>query len=654
MSDETTSPRWDDDRQRALRDPEGFWADAAEAIEWERRWDRVLDREARPHERWFTGARLNTCFNAVDRHVRDGRGEQVALIHDSAMTGASRTYTYRRLLQEAGQTAGALRSCGVGAGDRVIIYMPAIPEAIIAMLACARLGAVHSVVFGGFAASELATRIAHAAPTAIVSASCGLEPGRIVNYKPMLDEAIELSGYAPRHCLIVQRDEQRADLLPERDLDWAETVASSPMTECVTVAATDPLYTLYTSGTTGQPKAVVRDNGGHAVALRYSMDAVYGVQPGQTFWAASDLGWQVGHSYITYGPLLHGCTTVLYEGKPTTTPDAGAFWRVCADHQVSVLFTAPTAIRVIRQADPAGDRVREHDLTGLQALFLAGERCDTSTWRWATEQLRRPVIDHWWQTESGWPMVANCQGLGPVAIKPGSPGKPVPGFEVRIVDSAGRSVAPGTEGSIVVRRPLPPGALITLWRDDDRFTQHYLGHFPGYYESGDSGSMDEDGYLRIAGRTDDVINVAGHRLSTGAIEEVVASHPAVVEAAVFGAADELKGEVPVALVVVDPTSTAADEDISAEVAAMVRDVIGPVAAVRQIAVVPRLPKTRSGKTLRRTVKSIADGSEWQVPPTIEDPAALDDVTAALRRLGYPRKAKAGSTAAERAAAPRQP
>jgi propionyl-CoA synthetase len=621
---------------RSIGDPEGFWGQAATGIDWSGPPTRILDRTRAPFNRWFPDGELNTCHNALDRHVGAGRGDQPALIYDSPVTGSVRTYTYRELRDEVARFAGALRRLGVGRGDRVVVYLPMVPEAVIAMLACARLGAVHSVVFGGFAAHELAVRIDDAKPTVIVSASCGIEPGRVVRYKPLLDAAIEESAHKPRHCVVLQRPQCPADLVSGRDLDWDDAVAGAEPAECVPVAATDPLYILYTSGTTGRPKGVVRDNGGHAVALHWSMANIFDTGPGRVFWAASDVGWVVGHSYIVYAPLLAGATTVLYEGKPVGTPDAGAFWRVVEQHRVSTLFTAPTALRAIKKEDPSGTRIASYDLSSLVHLFLAGERLDPETYAWAGEHLGVPVIDNWWQTETGWPIAANPRGLEPMPTRPGSPTVPVPGFDVRVVDSAGHDLPAGTDGAIVIRLPLPPGCLPTLWGDDERFVASYLSAFPGCYLTGDGGRFDADGYLYVMGRTDDVINVAGHRLSTGAMEEVLAAHPAVAECAVIGVADELKGQVPRGFVVlkagVDVEAEFDAEALAAELVVMVRERIGPVAALRRVDVVPALPKTRSGKILRRTMRGIADGRPEPVPSTIDDPSVLD----ALRPVLDPR------------------
>ncbi len=621
--------RYEEAFRRSINSPEEFWGAAVQGIDWDRPPTVVLDRSNPPFYRWFADGTLNTCFNAVDRHVRDGRGDQAALIYDSPVTGTSRTLTYRQLLDEVARFAGVLQALGTGPGDRVIIYMPMVPEAVVAMLACARIGAVHSVVFGGFAAHELALRIDDAGPTVVVSASCGIEAGRVLEYKPILDRAIDLSNRKPQRCVILQRPQATASLVADRDVDWNRAMADAKPADCVSVAATDPLYILYTSGTTGKPKGVVRDNGGHAVALRWSMEYIYDTGPGEVFWAASDIGWVVGHSYIVYAPLLAGCTTVLYEGKPVGTPDAGAFWRVIAEHRVKALFTAPTAFRAIKKEDPEGLLVRQHDLSAFRYLFLAGERLDPETYRWAGERLGIPVIDHWWQTETGWAIAADLMGLEPMVTKPGSPTVPVPGYDVHIVDPAtGADVPPGTTGEIVVRLPLPPGCLITLWGDDQRFIDSYLSSYPGAYLTGDGGHRDEDGYLYVMGRTDDVINVAGHRLSTGEMEEVLASHPAVAECAVIGVRDELKGQIPRGFVVLKAGSDTDPDALRAELVQLIRDQIGPVAALRQVDIIAGLPKTRSGKILRKTMRGIADGKDEPVPPTIDDASVLD----ALRPL----------------------
>ena len=593
--------------QRSLEDPETFWAKAAGAIDWDRRWDRVLDDSKAPAHRWFAGGRLNTCYNALDRHVDNGRADQVALIHDSPVTGIVQRWTYRELRDAVARLAGVLVAHGVTKGDRVIIYMPMVPEAAMAMLACARIGAIHSVVFGGFAAAELAKRIDDAKPKMILTASCGIEPGRIVEYKPLLDAAIEAAEHPPEATLILAREQCEADLTEDRDFDWASEVEHAEPADCVPVEATDPLYILYTSGTTGQPKGIVRDHGGHAVALAWSMPNVYDTHPGEVFWAASDVGWVVGHSYIVYAPLLIGATTVLFEGKPVGTPDAGTFWRVIERHGVSTLFTAPTAFRAIRKEDPEGRFIDQSDLSSLRALFLAGERCDPETLHWAEEQLKVPVVDHWWQTETGWPVAANCLGLERLPVKAGSPTRAVPGYDVRVLDAEGNEQPDGEIGAIVIKLPLPPGCLPTLWQADDRYRSAYLERYPGYYLTGDAGIKDDDGYLWIMSRIDDVINVAGHRLSTGEMEEALAGHPAVAECAVFGVRDALKGELPLGLVVLKDGVDCKAETLRGELIARVRESIGPVAAFKLVTSVDRLPKTRSGKILRGTMKSIADG-----------------------------------------------
>jgi len=627
----------DDVYAQWVKDPEGFWAEAGEAIHWYRRWERVLDGSRPPFYRWFPGAEVNTCYNALDWHVEHGRADQPALIYDSPVTGTVKRFTYRELRDEVARFAGALAGQGVGKGDRVIIYMPMVPEAAIAMLACARIGAIHSVVFGGFASHELAARISHARPAVIVSASCGVEINRVVPYKPLLDKAIDLADVKPRRCIILQRPQEQAPLIPGRDVDWAELTAAAQPAACVPVAATDPLYILYTSGTTGMPKGVVRDNGGHLVALKWSMTHIYGVEPGEVYWAASDLGWAVGHSYIVYGPLFNGNTTVLYEGKPVGTPDPGAFWRVISQHGVSVFFTAPTAIRAIKRDDPAGEHVRRYALSAFRTFFLAGERCDPDTLHWAEQQLGVPVVDHWWQTETGWPIGVNCVGLGMLPVKPGSCAKAVAGYDVRVLGEDGQELPAGHTGNIVIRLPLPPGCLPTLWNNDEGYVRSYLTRYPGYYLTADAGYKDADGYLWVMGRTDDIINVAGHRLSTGAMEEVLASHPDVAECAVVGVADEIKGEIPLGLVVLKAGVRRSPAAIGDDLVGMVRERIGPVAAFRTVIVVQRLPKTRSGKILRGTIKKIADGGEYRVPPTIDDPASLDEITATLATVGYPRR-----------------
>ena len=626
---------YDEVYRRALDDPEGFWAARAEDVHWEKRWDRVRDDSRPPYYRWFAGGVLNTCYNALDLHVDRGRGKQTALIYDSPVTQTVRAFTYFELRDEVARFAGALRRLGVEQGDRVIIYMPAVPEAVIAMLACARLGAIHSVVFGGFAPKELATRIDDAKPKVMLSASCGIEVTRVIPYKPLLDQAIAMAAHKLSRCVILQRPMERASLVSGRDVDWGEAAAAAGPVECVPVAATDPLYILYTSGTTGIPKGVVRDNGGHAVALKWSMDAVYGMGAGETFWAASDIGWVVGHSYIVYAPLLKGCTTILYEGKPVGTPDPGAFWRVAAQHGVNALFTAPTAFRAIKKEDPQGAHIGKYDLSRFRTLFLAGERCDPDTLLWAREKLQVPVVDHWWQTETGWAMAANCVGLGMLPVKPGSPTKVVPGYDIRVLGEDNREMPAGQIGSIAVKLPMPPSSLPTLWNNDDGFERSYLTRHPGYYLTGDAGYKDEDAYIYIMSRVDDIINVAGHRLSTGAMEEVLSAHPDVAECAVMGVADEIKGEVPVGLVVTKAGVSRADADLCRELVELVREKIGPVAAFKTVAVVKRLPKTRSGKILRGTMKKIADGVEHSVPAT-DDPAILAEIGDSLKALGYPR------------------
>ncbi|EGV19874.1 propionyl-CoA synthetase [Thiocapsa marina] len=624
--------------ERSMKDPESFWAEAAELIDWDRPWDKVLDSSNEPFHRWFAGGMLNTCYNAVDRHVTAGRGGQPAIIHDSPVTGSKTVITYAELQDQVARFAGALLALGVTKGDRVIVYMPMVPEAAVAMLACARIGAIHSVVFGGFSARELATRIDDAKPKVMVAGSCGIEPNRVVHYKPLLDSAINLAEHKPEHCIILQREQEPGTLIEGRDLGWAEALAAAEPAACVSVAATDPLYILYTSGTTGQPKGVVRDNGGHAVAMAWSMENVYNVKPGEVFWAASDVGWVVGHSYIVYAPLLAGCTTIVYEGKPVGTPDAGAFWRVISEHGVSVLFTAPTAFRAIKRDDPNAEHLGRYDLGTLRALFLAGERCDPDTLGWAQKILGIPVIDHWWQTETGWAIAANCLGIEQLPVKPGSPTRAVPGYDIQVLDDEGVSVAPGDIGRIMIKLPLPPGCLPTLWGNDARFIQSYLSAQPGYYLTGDAGYLDEDGYLFVMSRIDDIINVAGHRLSTGAMEGVLASHPDVAECAVIGAHDQLKGELPVGLVVLKSGVSRDDAAIVKELVNLVRDQIGPVAAFKTVVVVQRLPKTRSGKILRGTMKSIADGKDYRMPATIDDPAILEEIQTALGKIGYAKHA----------------
>jgi propionyl-CoA synthetase len=623
--------------QRSLEDPAGFWAEAARAIHWYKKWDKVLDDSRKPFYRWFSGGVVNSCYNALDRHVEQGRAEQPALIYDSPVTGVIKSYSYGELLDQVARFAGVLAGQGIQKGDRVIIYMPMVPEAVIAMLACARIGAIHSVVFGGFAANELATRINDAKPKLIVSASCGIEMNRVIPYKPLLDQAIELASAKPETCIILQRPQLEAAMVAGRDLNWTDLMAKAAPVDCVPVAATDPLYILYTSGTTGIPKGVVRDNGGHLVALKWSMKHVYGVEPGEVYWAASDVGWVVGHSYIVYGPLFHGCTTILYEGKPVGTPNPGAFWRVISQHDVRVLFTAPTAFRAIKREDPKGEYVRRYDLSGFRTLFLAGERCDPDTLLWAEQQLHTPVIDHWWQTETGWPIAANCLGLERLPVKPGSAARAAPGYDVRVLDENSQEVQAGQIGSIVIKLPMPPGCLPTLWNNDEGFQRSYLSAFSGYYLTADAGFKDEDGYLWIMSRTDDIINVAGHRLSTGAMEEVLASHPDVAECAVIGVADEIKGEIPLGTIVLKAGVDRPEQGIIRELIQMVREKIGPVASFKIATVVKRLPKTRSGKILRGTMKKIADGSEYRMPATIDDPAILGEITEAFEELGYPHR-----------------
>ncbi|MFY9836589.1 MAG: propionyl-CoA synthetase [Xanthobacteraceae bacterium] len=623
---------------RWQRDPLGFWDEAAADIDWFEEPRRVFDPKAGIYGRWFVGGVCNTCFNAVDRHVNAGRGEQAAIVYDSPLAGEKRTITYHRLLTETQVLGGMLRDLGVGRGDRVILYMPMVPEAAIAMLACARIGAIHSVVFGGFAPSELATRIDDCKPKAILSASCGIEPSRVVRYKPLLDEAIALAAHKPDACLILQRPQAEAALSAGRDHDWAQMrdhalVHARSVFDCVPVEATDPLYILYTSGTTGRPKGVVRDNGGHMVALKWSMKNHYGVEPGEVYWAASDVGWVVGHSYIVYAPLFHGCTSILYEGKPVGTPDAGAFWRVIAEHGCAAMFTAPTAFRAIKKEDPQGKLFAQYDLKKFRTLFLAGERADPDTIVWAEKLLKVPVIDHWWQTETGWAIAGNPLGLGMLPVKHGSPTVAMPGYDVRIVDEGCHELPAGKMGSIVVKLPLPPSCLPTLWQADARMRESYLDEFPGYYKTADAGFKDEDGYIFVMGRTDDIINVAGHRLSTGGMEEVLASHPDVAECAVLGVKDALKGEVPCGFLVLKSGVNRPPAEIEKECVALIRDKIGPVAAFKVAVTVARLPKTRSGKILRGTMKKIVDGEPWQMPATIDDPAILDEIGAAFKGRG---------------------
>ena len=619
------------------KNPEAFWAEAAREIDWSTPPDRIFDAKAGVYGRWFPDAECNVCWNAVDRHVAEGRGAQDAIIYDSPLADAKARFTYAQLLDEVSTLAAVLQDMGVGKGDRVIVYMPMIPEALFAMLACARIGAVHSVVFGGFAAKELATRIDDATPKAVLTASCGIEPGRLVTYKPLLDEAISLASAKPESVLLLQRPQVVASMIEGRDHDWAQAMQSARdagrRAYCVTLNATDPLYILYTSGTTGIPKGVVRDNGGHMVALKWTMENLYGIKPGEVFWAASDVGWVVGHSYIVYAPLLHGATTVVYEGKPVGTPDAGAFWRMIEEYKIAALFTAPTAFRAIKKEDPNAEHIKRYDLKSLRTLFLAGERADPDTVQWAERILGVPVIDHWWQTETGWCIVGNPVGLGMLPVKHGSPTVPMPGYDVQIVDEAAHPVPDGKMGSIVIKLPLPPGALPTLWRNDERMHESYLAEFPGFYKTADAGFRDEDGYLYIMGRTDDIINVAGHRLSTGGMEEVLASHPDVAECAVIGIKDALKGEQPCGFAVLKSGVMRDPAIIEKELVSLVRDKIGPVAAFKIAVTVARLPKTRSGKILRGTMKKIADGDEWTAPATIDDPAILDEIRDSLKAKG---------------------
>ena len=618
--------------RRSMEDPDGFWAEAAEAIDWDKRWDTVRDDSGAPHfYRWFAGGELNTCWNCVDRHVKAGRGDQPALIHDSPITGTKRTLTYSELQDQVARAAGLLKTMGVEKGERVIIYMPMVPEAAIAMLACARIGAVHSVVFGGFAPNELATRIKDSGAVAILTASCGLEPGRTIQYQPIIESALEQAPGFIRAIAVLAREQAEWRLKDGRDHDWVQGLKDATPADCVPVAATDPLYILYTSGTTGQPKGVVRDNGGHAVALKWSMKAIYDIDPGEVFWAASDVGWVVGHSYIVYAPLLHGCTTLMFEGKPVGTPDAGVFWRVIEEHGIVTLFTAPTAFRAIKKEDPKAELLRDYDLSKFRALYLAGERCDPDTLHWAEDILQVPVIDHWWQTETGWPMAANPLGIEALPIKAGSPTRAVPGYDVQVIDDQLNEVPRGEMGAICVKLPLPPGCLPTLWNADQRFIDAYLADYPGFYKTGDAGYMDEDGYIYVMSRTDDIINVAGHRLSTGAMEEVLAGHPDVAECAVVGVADAMKGQLPLGLLVLKSGVDRPDAEIIAEVVKKVRDEIGPVAAFKQAIVVKRLPKTRSGKILRRSISGIAEGQDVAVPATIDDPAILDEIREGLAK-----------------------
>ena len=631
------SSRYSEVYQSWQSNPEGFWGEAAKEIDWIRKPTKIFDAKAGVYGRWFPDATCNTCWNAVDRHVEGGRADQTAIIYDSPVTQQKRRISYGELRDEVATLAAVLGDLGVAKGDRVICYMPMIPEAVIGMLACARIGAIHSVVFGGFAAKELATRIDDAKPKLVLTASCGIEPGRVVHYKPLLDQAIELSASKPTGVLLLQRPQSQASMIAGRDHDWAQTMAAAKAAgkkaDCVELAATDPLYILYTSGTTGIPKGVVRDNGGHMVALKWTMKNLYGIEPGEVYWAASDVGWVVGHSYIVYAPLLHGATTVVYEGKPIGTPDAGAFWRMIEEYKISALFTAPTAFRAIKKEDPNAEHLKRYNTTSLRTLFLAGERADPDTVAWAERILGVPIVDHWWQTETGWGIVGNPVGLGILPIKHGSPTVPMPGYDVQIVDEAARPVENGRMGSIVVKLPLPPGCLPTLWQNDERMADSYLAEFPGYYKTADAGYKDQDGYLYIMGRTDDIINVAGHRLSTGGMEEVLSSHPDVAECAVIGIKDDLKGEQPCGFIVLKSGVTKPHDQIEKEIVALVRDKIGPVAAFKLAITIDRLPKTRSGKILRGTMKKIADHDEWSMPATIDDPAILDEIAGALGRKG---------------------
>jgi len=616
--------------QQASNQPQQYWGNAGDKISWIKTADKILDDSNKPFYQWFKGAQLNTCFNAVDRHVSDGFGEQTAIIYDSPLTQVKQKISFSELQTQVAKLAGAMAALGVEKGDRVVIYMPMVPQTLIGMLACARLGAIHSVVFGGFAAPELATRIDDAKPKLVLSASCGIEPNRVIAYKPLLDEAIELSQHKPQHTIIFQREQRLATMVTERDIDWVKAIEQAQPHDCVAVEATDPLYILYTSGTTGQPKGVVRDNGGHAVALAWSMEHVYNVKPGEVFWAASDVGWVVGHSYICYGPLINRCTTVVFEGKPIGTPDAGTFWRVIEEYQVKSFFTAPTAFRAIRGCDPDGEFIKKYDLSSLNALFLAGERCDPATLEWAQAQLNIPVVDHWWQTETGWPMASNLLGSAPCDIKAGSPARAVPGYEIEILNAEGEAVATGESGMIMAKLPLPPGTLSTLWQNDQRYVDAYLSQVDGYYLTGDAGYLDDDDYLWVMNRIDDVINVAGHRLSTGRIEEVLCQHPSVAEAAVIGVNDQLKGELPLGLIVLGSKNCLSDNEVEKDLISKVRQDIGAVAAFRRILVVEKLPKTRSGKILRATMKKIANGENFVVPATIEDETVLEHIQISLQ------------------------
>ncbi|MCG9965094.1 MAG: propionyl-CoA synthetase [Shewanella sp.] len=620
--------------QTSIANKQAFWQQAAKALEWVTPSKQILDESEAPFYHWFSDGELNTCYNAIDRHVLAGRGEQIAIHYVSPVTETEYSITYHELLAQVARLAGYLRTMGVTKGDRVVIYMPMVPETAYAMLACARIGAIHSVVFGGFAANELATRINDAKPKLVMSASCGIEPSGVVPYKPLLDKALNEAVHKVEHCLILNRPQYEAQMQAGRDKDWQTALKGCESVDCVAVNATDPLYVLYTSGTTGQPKGVVRDNGGHAVALAWSMANIYDIHQGDVFWAASDVGWVVGHSYIVYGPLLAGATTLLYEGKPVGTPDPGAFWRTIAKYQVKSFFTAPTAIRAIKREDPDGEFIHGVDLSCLKNVFLAGERCDPDTLHWAEDKLNKPVIDHWWQTETGWPVAANLMGVAPIAVKAGSPGRPVPGYQVDVVDEMGAKVAPNVSGNVVIKLPLPPGTLTTLWQNNKRYQDSYLSMYPGYYLTGDAGYMDEEGYLYIMSRIDDIINVAGHRLSTGRFEEVLCQHPDVAEAAVIGVDDKLKGQVPLGLVVLKKGVTITDEELHKQLISLVRQEIGPVASFRLVSAIQKLPKTRSGKILRGTMRKIADNQQYTAPATIEDPQTLDLVRTTLTRMGY--------------------
>ncbi len=633
------SNKYKDIYEKSLNDPDGFWGPVAEDCHWYKKWDTVLDDSNKPFYRWFTGGEMNTCYNALDLHIDKGRGESIALIYDSPVTDTKISYTFRQLRDDVAKFAGVLNSMGVEKGDRVIIYMPMIPEAAIAMLGCARIGAVHSVVFGGFAANELATRINDAKPKVIISASCGIEVKKKIPYKPLLDKAIELSESKPNATIIFQRPMESAQLIDGRDYDWNLLMSDAKPHGCVPVKATDPLYILYTSGTTGQPKGVVRDNGGHLVALKWTMKAVYNIDEGDVWWAASDIGWVVGHSYIVYAPLFKGATTIMFEGKPVGTPDAGTFWRVISEHKVKAMFTAPTAFRAIKREDPEAKLVKDYDLSKFETLFLAGERTDPDTLHWSERNLKVPVIDHWWQTETGWAIAANCMGIERFTVKPGSPTKAVPGWNVQVVDPDCKVQPPGQIGAIVVKLPLPPGTLPTLWQNDERYIKAYLEEFPGYYKTADAGYIDDEGYVYVMSRTDDIINVAGHRLSTGAMEEVLANHPDVAECAVMGVEDQLKGQVPLGFLVLNAGVTRDHAEIIKEAVQMVRDQIGPVAAFKTATIVKRLPKTRSGKILRGTMRSIADKKEYKVPATIDDPVILQEIEESLGKVGYGPQAK---------------